>query len=216
MSFTPIDRLILELAYSTGLLINDKYELFGGITSHSRKQVSVWNAHRNDKQRKALGASQISIVPEELTSDKQTKILQKAWNAGYLNSPKYYDEIATITGKTRKQVCVWCAHRREKIKKEKQRNQKRALQNQANYTNKRQKSGKRKYVRRNHQPTKHKVQGIDADGVSILRTARQGGVLTKKEDVLLVSYLVGATLEDVKRWLKAQNTNSLLVGQTNY
>lgn len=191
MTFSPLERLILELAYNAGLLRNEKYELFAALTNHTRKQISVWNAHRNEKQRKKAYIDQ-----ENLTQDKQTQILQRAWSAGFLGNPKYYDEIAKITQKTRKQVCVWCAHRREKIKKE-------AIKK------KRKTDGN--YFPKKRQKTEHEGTdtGIDADGVSILRTALQGRVLNSRENIAMVSCLVGVDFELVNRWVKDQSSLSV-------
>lgn len=185
MMLSPIEKLILEIGYHKGLLINDNYDLFAGLTSHTRKQISVWNAHRNQRQRK-LGAQPEEI---ELTADRRTKILQRAWEAGYLKNPQYYDEIAKLTGKTRKQVCVWCAHRREKIKKEKQKK-----------TNKRKAESANGYYQSKRRKTDH-YQGIDPDAVSILRTALIGRVLDSQENVALVSCLINTDIDIVNRWV---------------
>jgi len=186
MMLSPIEKLILEIAYHKGLLINDNYDLFAGLTSHTRKQISVWNAHRNQRQRK-LGAQPEEI---ELTADRKTKILQRAWEAGYLKNPQYYDEIAKLTGKTRKQVCVWCAHRREKIKKEKQKNtKKRKAESTSNA-----------YYQSKRRKTEH-YQGIDPDAISILRTALIGRVLDSQENVALVSCLINTDIDIVNRWV---------------
>jgi len=186
MMLSPIEKLILEIAYHKGLLINDNYDLFAGLTSHTRKQISVWNAHRNQRQRK-LGAQPEEI---ELTADRKTKILQRAWDAGYLKNPQYYDEIAKLTGKTRKQVCVWCAHRREKIKKEKQKTtKKRKAETTSNA-----------YYQSKRRKTEH-YQGIDPDAISILRTALIGRVLDSQENVALVSCLINTDIDIVNRWV---------------
>jgi len=185
MMLSPIEKLILEIAYHKGLLINDNYDLFAGLTSHTRKQISVWNAHRNQRQRKLGGQQEI-----ELTADRKTKILQRAWEAGYLKNPQYYDEIAKLTGKTRKQVCVWCAHRREKIKKEKQKNtKKRKAESKSNA-----------YYQSKRRKTEH-YQGIDPDAISILRTALIGRVLDSQENVALVSCLINTDIDIVNRWV---------------
>jgi len=103
---------------------------------------------------------------------------------------KHEDEIAKLTGKTRKQVCVWCAHRREKIKKEKQKTtKKRKAETTSNA-----------YYQSKRRKTEH-YQGIDPDAISILRTALIGRVLDSQENVALVSCLINTDIDIVNRWV---------------